>query len=390
MDQVISIMKMLIKSVICNEPVDKNLIATISPDVLRQLYLLSNKHDLAHMVAYALKQENALGHDEVSELFYKSIYVAVARHTRIVTEQKKICDVLEKNRIVHVPLKGAEIRDYYPEAWLRTSCDIDILIRREEVKGAEECLIRELNYRRGHNNYHDISFYSESGVHLELHFSILENDRRIDGMLQTVWEHLESIEGYKYRRCMEPAYFVFYQMAHAMHHFIYGGCGVRFLIDLWVINNKKFYNKEVSLSYYEQCGISIFCEELNHLVGVWFQGMQHSKTSEVMEKYILDGGVYGTKSNFIAATRSRTENSGRWNYWWRRVFVPYSTLASEKEKLRKQPILYPYYLVKRWFKIFKLDMRKSLEREIKADYSLHPKKMSEVKELFDELNLRKF
>ena len=44
------------------------------------------------------------------------------------------CNALEKAQIPFVPLKGSVIRKYYPEAWMRTSSDIDVLVHKEDVE----------------------------------------------------------------------------------------------------------------------------------------------------------------------------------------------------------------------------------------------------------------
>ena len=39
-----------------------------------------------------------------------------------------ICSALNRESIAYIPLKGSVIKDLYPESWMRTSCDIDILV----------------------------------------------------------------------------------------------------------------------------------------------------------------------------------------------------------------------------------------------------------------------
>lgn len=387
MNQGVTVLMALIKSVICNEPVNKNLIDELTPEVLKELYSLSKAHDLAHLVAYALKKEKALGRDSVSELFSKSIYVAVSRYAKIVSEQNKICNLLEENQIIHIPLKGAVIRDYYPEPWMRTSCDIDILIRKEDVESTVNMLVQKLNYRLERNNYHDISLFSQTGVHLELHFSILECEEKIDGMLEQVWEHLITAGEHSFRMMMEPAYFVFHQVAHAMYHFAHGGCGLRLLIDLWLIEEKVDYDKEKFNSYCEYCGLRTFAEALYAITNVWFGEGRHTRLSKQVEDYILFGGVYGNGHSSMAAQRSRAKDVSQWRYWMNRVFIPYKILAEQDHLLKKHPVLYPYYQVKRWFKLLNPDIRKHVAKEIMVSQSLQQETVDKVKELFQELKL---
>ena len=53
-------------------------------------------------------------------------------------EYENLCSAFEKAQIPFLPLKGSVIRKYYPEAWMRTSCDIDILVHDEDVGRAKE------------------------------------------------------------------------------------------------------------------------------------------------------------------------------------------------------------------------------------------------------------
>lgn len=387
MNQVVVIMMALIRSVICDEPVDKKIIKQFTPEVLKELYSLSKAHDVAHLVAYALKREKIIGTDFVSSLFSKSFYVAVARYAKIVSEQNKICDLFERSQIVYVPLKGAIIRDYYPEPWMRTSCDIDILIKEEDIESAKKMLIQELGYRMKRNNYHDISLYSESDIHLELHFSILENEKKIDRMLQQVWGHLINVEGYSFRMVMESAYFVFHQVAHAMYHFVHGGCGIRLLIDLWLIETKVSYDREEFYAYCEASGLLTFASELRTIAEVWFGEGIHTELSRRMEEYILFGGVYGNEQSSMAAERSRMKGTSRWRYWVNRVFIPYAILKNHDELLKKYPVLYPYYQVKRWFKLLNPESRKNIVKEIVVSQSLEQETVDKVKGLFCELGL---
>lgn len=385
MNQVVTIMMALIKSVICDEPVDNKLIEQITPEVRKELYSLSKKHDLAHLVAYALKKENALGDDEISELFSRSIYVAVARYTKIVTEQEKICNLLEQHQIMYVPLKGAVIRDYYPEPWMRTSCDIDILVREEDLEEAERILVKTLAYERASQDYHDISLYSPSGVHLELHFSIMENDNKIDGMLGRVWEYVDPIESNSCQYAMRPVFFAFHQMAHAMYHFEHGGCGIRPFIDIWLLNNGEKYDKEELRELYNCCRMEKFSEGVTKLIGVWFENKEHTELTNSMEQFICVGGVYGSAKNNILIARERHKYSK--GYLMTRIFAPRKVLEEKYPILNKRRVLYLYYLARRWLKFFDSTVRRKAIEEIKINQRIKQNDVKEMKKMFQRLDL---
>lgn len=55
-----------------------------------------------------------------------------------------ISNALESQQIEYILLKGAVIRDLYPQKWMRTSCDIDVLVHEDELN----CAISIIEKRR--------------------------------------------------------------------------------------------------------------------------------------------------------------------------------------------------------------------------------------------------
>lgn len=98
------------------------------------------------------------------------------RYKTINCELEQIGKTLEKANIPFILLKGSVIRKYYPESWMRTSCDIDILVNELDLNSAIRLLCDSLRYTSGEKTSHDIKMYSESVLYLELHYSIIESD----------------------------------------------------------------------------------------------------------------------------------------------------------------------------------------------------------------------
>ena len=78
--------------------------------------------------------------------FKNARLMAIYRYEQSRYELNRICKTLNDAQISFVPLKGAVIRNYYSEPWLRTSCDIDVLVREEDLKQAVKVLVSELHY----------------------------------------------------------------------------------------------------------------------------------------------------------------------------------------------------------------------------------------------------
>ena len=101
--------------------------------------------------------------------------LAVYRYEKINYELGRLRKVLNEAKIPFIPLKGSVLRRYYPEPWMRTSCDIDVLVHEEAVDQAAQIIVDKLGYAYEKKQYHDISLMSDGGVHLELHHTIKEN-----------------------------------------------------------------------------------------------------------------------------------------------------------------------------------------------------------------------
>ena len=135
-EQVTREMFELIRHVVCGAELTKEDKGRITPDLLPRLYALSKSHDMAHIVVQGLSDFGLLGESEISQNFQKQQMLAVYRYQKLNYELEQICQTLEDAKIPFIPLKGSVIRQYYPEPWMRTSCDIDVLVHEDELDRA--------------------------------------------------------------------------------------------------------------------------------------------------------------------------------------------------------------------------------------------------------------
>ena len=117
----------LVYSALTEKPMKCADIAPMSDEQIHNIVKIAVRHDIAQLVVLGLKNYGLL--TEKSEQQYQQlIYNSVYRAEKLRYEFNKICAVLENEKIPFIPLKGSVIRDYYPESWMRMSCDIVILI----------------------------------------------------------------------------------------------------------------------------------------------------------------------------------------------------------------------------------------------------------------------
>ena len=251
--------------------------------------------------------------------------------------------------IPFVALKGSVIRRLYPEPWMRTSCDIDVLVREEELDKAANHLKEELGYtREAKRTVNELSLYTISGVHLELHYDLSEGNRYGKDVLSNIWRYTRTEDGDEKYLALTDAVFYFYHIAHMVKHFEYGGCGIRSFLDLWLMKHQVKYDRKEVETLLEQGGFLAFANACENLAEVWFGDGVLDELGESLQEYIFEGGVYGSFKNCMGMQQAK--RGGKFQYLMSRVFISNNDLKLKYPQVEKRPWLAPFYHVKRWFK----------------------------------------
>lgn len=348
---------------------------------------LAERHDIAHIVASAYSKAGLLGKDDFSEKYRKKVMMAFYR-----SEQKKyvlseISRAFDDIGIVYVPLKGSVICHYYPETWMRSSCDIDILIKDNDSEKAIKCLC-DLGYKlQKSTSIHDFSLFSPLGVHLELHFSLIQEDclEKANSILENAWDYTINDSEHSFRKELTNEMLVFYHVAHMAKHFIKGGCGIRPFIDLWIMKRKIDFDSTILENLLSEAQLLEFYYSICEVVNVWFENKSHSNVTFGIEEYILKGGVYGTINN--AAVISAAIGESKAESFFKLMFMSRECLAILYPKLERYPMLYPFYQVKRWFRIFSRSKRNKIKHLTGIRNSVTKEEISSTVELLTHLGL---
>lgn len=351
------------------------------------LYEMSRHHDLAHLLDYAYKISGIEISDESTSFkFLKQQAMSVMRYENQKLVLDNVSSLFEQEQICFVPLKGSVIRDLYPEPWMRTSCDIDILVHEADLDRAEKLLVEKLGFvSGGRRNYHDISLYSDNDVHLELHFNIKENRKNIDVLLEKVWHYAKPKAEGTFEHVLTDEFLLFQHVAHMSYHVVDGGCSLRYFLDLYLLENKLIIDKTVFNKTIEKCGLVQFYEISLKLAKVWFSDEKHDDITLSYQRYILNGGMYGTKMNSIAANAKKKST---FSYVLSRIFAPYEMLCITYPSLKGKKALVPFYQVRRWCRTIKKRRYKNVNVEIQANNSVSKENTDEFSRLLECLKLK--
>ena len=388
MENIKRVLLTAVKCFLLGEQLPEGLIEPCDDSFLLSLFKAADRHEIAPILSEMLYKSKALGEgSEAAKCFKQSQLEAFYRCSKQQIEIERMSVALNEEKLPFILLKGSVVRQFYPESYLRTSCDIDVLVTPKTLDKAAEILAKKLGYKLVGRGFHDVQFVSESGVHIELHFSLVEDDKmpEVAEVLSDVWSTAKSQNG-GYGCRMTNEMFLFYHIAHMAKHFVNGGCGIRSFIDLWLIRKNMPVDEAGLFIMLKKANLLEFYNSSVSLSEAWFSNKKPTELDCSMEEYIITGGVYGSSKNTAAVRKVQGKSRGKLLLGL--VFYPVEILKEEYPVLNKHPWLMPLYQVKRWFRIFDKEKRQKVVKIYKASGSATEQQVESVAELLEKLNLK--
>lgn len=374
----------LIENGVFSTPLPMDFPKELSAPEAEMLLRVSKLQDLAHIVASALTGNGISIPSKVEAEFQKQLFISVYRAEKLQYELNRLSSIFEEAAIPFIPLKGSVLRPFYPESWMRTSCDIDLLVKEEDLERACEVTTKKAGYGVHGQWKGERSFFTPDGIHLELHF--YDADDTESGLVfRQIWDHVSPAEGFQFRMETEWEYFYLHHVAHMAKHFSHGGCGIRPFLDLALMRKKIPMSSETKLSYLKKYDLVPFAEAAEHLAAVWFGEEGHTPLTERMEEYLLGAGIFGSIENQVALEKSGKSKllSGFFSHIW----LPYDAIKHQYPILLSHKILLPFCQVRRWFKLVFCGGWKRSMYHLRQNRKISDEKVKKVAELMDDLQL---
>lgn len=360
-------------------------LAALTPEQLEEFRSLAQRHDLTHLLALGLRQQGLLPAGE--RWGAAAIYRAARRCEALERALTEVSQALSGEGICHIPLKGAVLRGRYPEPWMRTSCDVDLLVHPEDLSRSAAVLREKLGYRIGRGGSHDLTLLAPGGVHLELHYSLMEDYvlEKAARVLERVWQYAGPRADESFRLELSDEMFWFYHLAHMAKHFVHGGCGIRPFLDLWVLRNCGENARLRREALACEGGLAAFSRAAQVLASCWFSGCEMGARERRMEEFILSGGSYGSMENRVAIQQQR--QGGKLRYARARIWLSYDVLVFQYPSLRGRRWLLPLYELRRWGRLLFGGRAARSVRELRLNATTGKQTRTMIACLLDELEL---
>lgn len=268
----------------------------------KEIYNLANIHCVTAIIANEIAKLPKQTHPD-SELL--SYFKQQLGYTIISCENKAkiaqdIKNIFLQNEISFLIVKGAILRDYYPVSQLRSSGDIDFIIKEDDFERAKALFSGE-QYRNVSSTAACLVF-DIGGDHIEIH-----NSSDYDNKFFSDIFSLAENNGYEY--CLNDDIHLIYVLCHIAKHFSYLGAGIRMFMDIDVMirHMGKTFDYEKILSLCEQANIAVLAKTVFSLCNLWFNTPvkcevdlnDDAELLSLLESVIIDGGSFGYSSGGI-------------------------------------------------------------------------------------------
>ena len=378
-EEVIQLMLSLVGCSMFGTPLTAEQRTACTMETCQAVMKLADKHDLKHLVADALLKQNLMM--EQAPRLQKAVGVAIYRRQRLTYAAGQVAQILEEANIPFLPLKGAVMGKKYPQPWMRTSCDLDVLVHPADLDRAVDALVTRGGFENQGRGYHDVSLKAPNDAHVELHFSLLEDGRfpKAEAIVEAVWEHTAPVgAGMEYAMTQEM--YLFHHVLHMANHICEGGCGIRSFLDLW-LQRDAWKSGEALL---EAGGLKTFAQTAEALASVWFDGEAHRVQTQNLEHYVLRGGVFGTEGNQAAIHQARSEG----HPFLSRIFLPTEILRGHYPVLERYGWLMPFCQVARWFRLLSPKRMQRAVKLVKANTRATDSQLDRAASLLRDLGLQ--
>ena len=256
-----------------------------------------------------------------------------------------------------MPLKGSVIRKLFPAPEMREMCDLDILVRPEDIDRAHAVMLENgYDFIEVNTTSHDRDYQKLPYLNVEVHNYLLPKENDLFFYYADYWNQADyERDGMTCRMRWDDCYV--FMMAHAYKHFL-NGTGIRSVLDIYLMRSKLKDVLDCKHIYAElkTLGIHAFAERFERLADCWF-AKEKIEIPEDLHFYhtrVLESSTYGDNNVLKSKAMQYIVEGKSLRYAKRRlaiskVFPSYSIMKLKYPCLKYLPFLLPLFWVIRWF-----------------------------------------
>ena len=229
----------------------------------------------------------------------------------------------EEAGINHLFMKGSITKERYPDRYLRSMGDIDVLYNPAQ----HDLLCAAMNdlgfVLKTVGRVHDL-YMDNNRVIVEAHRQMVSSSSPYIAFCDGIWSRAEKTAGYAYAYSMKLEDEFLFSVMHLASHFKKGGVGIRFIVDVWIYKHLEM-DWEYIRGKLSAFGLEQFYGMIDSLAEKWFGKRKNDDILiDEVEQYILSGGVFGSREN----QKNAAIRNGKLKYFFRVCFPGFEEMRS--------------------------------------------------------------
>ncbi len=330
----------VIKSAFTNEPTALGK----AFDWERALNFVKNQ-SLDVMFFFGVQKSGVAMPEEYRSALKRRVMIMITHAARQDAETARVFELLKNADIDFLPLKGAILRNMYPEDGMRFMSDIDVLIRGEQYPQIEE-LMRKSGYDFVCESDHEYVWDRKNVLHIEFHKRLIPSyNKDYFAYYGDGWRLAENMDGSEYKMSDEDCFI--YIFTHLAKHYRDSGIGLKHFVDVWVYLNKKpQLNREYIEAELKKLMLYDFYVNVIKTLKAWFGGSPADNAVNMITNWTFSGGTYGSyEKNVISKAVKQAQNDrnqSRSKRILKELFMPYTSMCERYPFLKKAPVLLPF------------------------------------------------
>ena len=276
--------------------------------------------------------------EQVRTMLHKSFLQAVYQDARMENIGQRLREKFTEAGVPHIFLKGAVLKQNYPVPALRTMCDIDILVYTADYPKID-AVAESIGGKLGHGDGNHRNYSFPGGVEVEFHPNLIHQDTPVGTQINPGWQYADAKDPHK----LTEEGFYLNTICHLANHFVAGGVGVRFVLDVWVNRHlrKPEADRATVEAELEQFGLLDFARKIEALAQWWFGDGESTPLLEELGEYILSSGSHGHTDRAILNAVSLSAGGNRTSALLGKMFYSRAEMEDRFPWCKGKPWLLP-------------------------------------------------
>lgn len=299
--------------------------------------------------------------------FRKYYYQSCLIHEKFNEVGKLVDDILTRNNIPHVFLKGYELQNLYPDSNLRMLGDIDLLVENDYFEQTKN-IISTNGFIFDMECEHHIG-YKKEDIEIELHNKLFDKEECSSKLFDNTFNNIRIKD-------FDDTFTLLYVIAHYAKH-IKMGAGLRPIIDIYLIIKNKKINLDILLNKLKELNLMQFFNTILDEIYIIFNDnlISHNSTNLAnnLIDYSLKKGIHGYAENGDPLINRQINDKGKGNkfiFLFSKIFPSIEIIKNKYEKYYHWFSI-PFLYIINFFSLFKkIKNLSKLKNYNKNDYEL--------------------